>query len=187
MSPIVFPVPEPGRNATAADEPGIGCYKGHITFTLPDGTEHVLDAEKDLATTILSRNRNLQPAIVLMPCRLTPSLLYAQCSFDRGYKEASGVNNFLRKGRIINYMRQHSVASLIAVTAQLAEALYLLNEPRIQESLYLFVDTPRAPVKYEVVRQELAPMLRQLPQYQTPYKAERPSLLVRIWRRLFGG
>jgi hypothetical protein len=138
--------------ATAADWPGIGCYRPYISIGLPDGTSHLLDVEKDLATTILSQNRDLQPAMVLMPCRLSPALIYAQCSFDGGYKEASGKNNFLRRGRIINYMRKHSVASLIAVTPELAGELYSLSEPRIEDSLYLFLGTDETPVLYELAR-----------------------------------
>lgn len=183
MTLIVRPIPKTEGEPTIADEPGIGCYLDHIEFKLPGGKSHILDVEKKVASSILTRNPGLQPAMVIVPCRISADFLYAQCSFDRGYKEASGINNFLRKNRIVNFMRKHSVASLITVTPTLAEALYSLNEPRIEESLFLVLKPDTPPVRYELVRQQVLLLVQQ---ERERAEAQSKTLLGRI-RRFFAG
>lgn len=179
MSRIVTPIPDPAGETTLEDERGIGCWLDYIEFRLPDGKSYILDVEKEFATRVLGHCGAILPSVVLMPCRLT-ALLYAHCSFNGDYKEASGVNNFLREGRIVNYMRMHKVASLVAVTPALAEALYALAEPRIEESLYLVLDPDKAPLRYEPIRQQVLAFLRE----QEQQWAEQQTLMGKIKRFL---
>jgi hypothetical protein len=128
---------------TTADQWGVGCMLPRIRFDLPNGASYTCDTEYLAAEAILNHHRPLWPAVVIGPTALSPELLYAQCSFryrpgdDNNYKEASGINNFLRTGRLVEFMREYNVASLLVLSQQLAGRFYDLHEPRIEDSLYV--------------------------------------------------
>lgn len=140
----------PAEQATIADERGIGCMLEVISFGFPDGKSYVCNKEKELADAVLARNRALWPAIVMFPLGLSADMIYAQCTFkyspdtDHNYKEASGINNFLRKGRLVEFMREYNVASLLVGPQSLADSFYALDEPRIEESLFVITGAAAA-------------------------------------------
>lgn len=137
------------ESPTVADQSAIGCGRKYISFTLDNGS-YFCDKEKAVAELILDRNICLWPAVVFLPTGIHPDLLYAQCSFkyaechDFNYKEAGGINRFLAKGCVLEFMRDYSVASLIVVPRPLADGLYSLDEPRIEESLFVLDSNGRA-------------------------------------------
>jgi hypothetical protein len=133
----------PAGKTTVADERGIGCMQEYISFSFPNGKSYLCKREKETAEAVLKENESLWPAVVIFPSGLTPEIVYAQCTFkyrsydDHNYKEASGINNFLRKGRLVEFMREYNVASVIVGPPSLADSFYALDEPRIEESLFV--------------------------------------------------
>jgi len=133
----------PKGTDTVADQQAIGCAREYISFSFPDGGSYVCDKEKAIADLILDRNRPIWPAVVIFPSGLRSELLYAQCTFksdprhDHSYKEAGGINTFLAKGSVVEFLREYNVASLIVGPRSLADVFYRLNEPRIEESLFV--------------------------------------------------
>jgi hypothetical protein len=136
--------------AAASDIRGIGCGLELIEFSFPDGGSYVCSNEKASAEAILRKNKKLWPAVVIFPSGLTPELLYAQCTFKYAphhhynYKEASGINNFLRKGNLVEFMREYEVKSLIVGPAPLAAAFSRIGELRVDRSLFVIGPDARA-------------------------------------------
>jgi hypothetical protein len=143
MRRIIGDAPTSGDPQSLADERGIGCMQERIVFTLADGKSYVCEREKQLAEAILQNNKTLWPAVVFLTSGLSPELIYAQCTFplrpndSHNYKEASGLNNFLKRGAVLPFMREYNVSSLIVCSGSLADRLYRLDEPRIEESLFV--------------------------------------------------
>jgi hypothetical protein len=152
----------PKETATIADERGIGCGKEYISFSFPEGGSYVCDKEKALAELILDRNQHLWPAVVIFPSGLRPQLLYAQCTFkyesfhEHNYKEAGGINNFLSKGCLLEFLREYNIASLIVAPWALADNFYSLDEPRIEESLFVIESDGGAVTRYKARHRNVA-------------------------------
>jgi hypothetical protein len=146
MRRIIGDGPKSDNQKSVADERGIGCMQEYIVFSFPDEKSYVCEREKKLADAILQKNKNLWPAVVFFASGLSPELIYAQCTFplrpsdDYNYKEASGLNNFLRRDAVVPFMREYNVSSLIVCSGSLADGLYGLDEPRIEESLFVVKD-----------------------------------------------
>jgi hypothetical protein len=152
----------------------------------------------------LARNKSLWPAIVIFPSGLAPEIVYAQCTFTyrpndaHTYKEASGINNFLRKGRLVEFIREYNVASLMVRPKSLADSFYYaLDEPRIEESLFV-VEQNGSAVPYRSERKKAhgisatggRPLEGALPPQTAPAvdpatSSSGPSLIPSILKRLF--
>jgi hypothetical protein len=148
---------EPTKGQTSVSyQRAIGCAKENISFSFLDGGSYVCTKEKAIAELILNRNKNLWPAMIIFPTGLATELLYAQCTFkldsrhDYTYKEAAGINKFLSKGCVLEFLREYNVASVIIAPRSLADAFYALNEPRIEESLFVVKSDAGELARYEL-------------------------------------
>jgi hypothetical protein len=144
----------PKESATVADQRAIGCGQEYISFTFPDGGNYLCDKEKKFAEVVLNRNQELWPAVAIFPTGLATELLYAQCSFkytashNHKYKEAAGIKKFLSKGCVVEFLREYNVNSLIVGPRALADVFYALDEPRIEESLFIIDSEAGAVTRY---------------------------------------
>jgi hypothetical protein len=196
----------PAGKATVADEGGIGCMQEYVSFSFPGGESYLCKKEKEFAEAILIKNKTLWPALVIFPSGLTPEIVYAQCTFkyrsddDYTYKEASGINNFLRKGRLVEFMREYNVASVIVGPTSLAASFHALGEPRIEESLFVIGQNGTA-VRYRAEPKKArtraargkGPKAALQPRTAPPVDIRRPAtpssrtgLIRNILRKLFG-
>jgi hypothetical protein len=151
---IIGQVARKSGQSAVADEVGIGCMQEYISFQLGQGKNYLCDKEKNFADRALDKNSTLWPAVVIFPTGLHSDLIYAQCTFPLRpgdkylYKEASGVNNFLRPGRLIEFIREYNVSSLMVSPTVLAGRFFSLKDPRIEESLFVLENDLRV-VPYE--------------------------------------